>query len=43
MRRPYSGGFQLEETSSYMRFFSGRTSSEALMATAEAQEYQHAG
>ncbi|MDF1683932.1 MAG: hypothetical protein P1U36_04660 [Legionellaceae bacterium] len=38
MRRSSSDEFQLEETSSCMGFFSGRTSSEALMATAEAVE-----
>jgi len=36
MRRGYDDEFQLEETSSIMRFFSGRTTSEAMMATAEA-------
>lgn len=36
MRRGYDGEFKLEETSSIMRFFSGRTTSEAVMATAEA-------
>lgn len=35
MRRPHDGHFQLEEKSSCMRFFSGQTSSEAFLTTAE--------